>query len=843
MDNHYDRRSRRWLEQTVQDFKFAIRVLIKDSSFALVTVITLALGIGVNTAMFSVIQAVLLRPLAYRDPDRMVWITEDTVSGPNKLSMISGADMTAWRDRAPSFDAMSLVLSADVTMNAAEPVQVRVVCLSQGIERLFGVAPVLGRDFLPEEFEYAPAAPGLRTSVENREGTGIALLSYATFRRLGGDPKLLGESVVIANSAYSIVGVLPPTFRLPVAPTLQLGVGAQTDVDIVLNATIGPTARVPGAVLGRLKRGAAFETAVAELHGIRAAANQTRAEDENTSELNLHIVPLHDHLVARSSTVLLALWASVGFVLVIACVNIVALLLARSVARGKEMAMRVALGASRWRIIRQILTENLVLTFVGGLSGVALAYAIVRVVSRTTAVDIPRLQDAAINGSVLLLTLGMCVVIGIVLSVIPGVRSRGDLATEFRANTGALISSGRVRRAHSILVVCELALALIPLTGAGLMVRSLRQVRSEATILRPDEVLMARIQAGPQTAAMSSPIRLQESDRVLAEVQSLPGIRAAALWSATFGVPARVAGTADPDGKTVAMWFSVSPQFREAVGMRLLAGRWLTHADRGGEAPVVVVSERFAREFSSGFENLDSIVGKTTIGPFPPTGSREPEGPMTIVGVVSDFRSGRLGILQPDDSNALPQVFYPDALRPMIGGELVVRVAGNPLSFAEPIRKVVQSRPGARLVAVRTLEDQLAIAIAPRNFNTKLSVAFSGLAILLAAVGVAGVLRYSVAQRSHEIGLRLALGAEPTDILWMILSHTIALAFTGVVLGILGSAGLSRLIGGILYGVSPIDPSAYIGVTVLLCAVALVAAYIPARGAMRLEPMTILRRD
>ena len=827
----------------VQDIRFGGRLLIKSPSFTLVAVITLALGIGVNTAMFSVVEAVLLQPLPYSDPDRLVWITEDRVSGTNKLAMIAGGDLTEWRARATSFDAVSLLLGADVNMNGAEPVTVRVACVSEGVTRLFGVAPVLGRDFLPQEFEHAPAAPGLRASAENGQNTGIALLSDATFRRLGGNAALLGKPVLIANTPYTVVGVLPESFRLPVAPTLQLGVGAQTDVDIVLNATIGPTTRAPGAVLARLKPGALFETGAAELHGIRAAANQKRDEDDNTSELNLQVVRLHDHIVAGSRRVLLVLWASVGFVLLVACVNIVALLLARAVVRHQETAVRLALGASRSRLVRQMLTENMMLAFAGGVIGIGLGYIIVRVVRTTSAVDIPRLRDATVNGSVLWSMLAMCVAIGISLSVFPSLRSSADLGTHLRAGTAALVSSARVRRLHSVLVICELALALIPLTGAGLMVRSLRQVRAEGAVLLPYEVLMARIQPGPQGATTPTADRLRESDRLLGGIQSMPGVRSAALWSATFGIPARIIGVPDPSTKAVAMWFSVSPQFRDAAGVRLLVGRWLTEADRGAVPPVVVVSERFAREFSPSIATLESIVGRTTIGPFPPSSSPDHEGPMTVVGIVSDFRSGRLGILQPDDTSALPQAFYPDALRPMIGGELMVRVASNPLAFVEPIRKLVQARPGARLAAVRTLEDQLSTAIASRAFNTKLIVGFAGLAMLLAAIGVAGVLHYAVAQRTPEIGLRLALGADRVDILQMLLSHALTLVLTGVAIGLLVSVGLSRLMGSILYGVTPADPWAYIGVSVSLCAVMLVAAYFPARRAMQLAPMAALRRE
>jgi putative ABC transport system permease protein len=291
------------------------------------------------------------------------------------------------------------------------------------------------------------------------------------------------------------------------------------------------------------------------------------------------------------------------------------------------------------------------------------------------------------------------------------------------------------------------------------------------------------------------------------------------------------------------MWFNVSPHFRDASGVRLLAGRWFTDEDRTVTSPVVIVSERFARTFSTDFRDLQSVVGRTTSGPFPPAGSPDRDAPMTIIGVVSDFRSGRLGILRPDDANALPQVFFPDVLRPMVGGELLVRTAASPLGLADSVRKIVHSRPGSRLMAVRTLDDQLSLAVAPRSFNTFLIVAFAGIALLLTTVGVSGVLRYSVAQRTHEIGLRLALGAREADIVRMILSYAVGLVVVGVAIGLSGSAALSRLIDSVLYGVTPTDPFAYVAVTLLLVTVAVIAAYLPARKAMRLDPMMALHHE
>jgi predicted permease len=834
-------RGLRLMDELLSDARYACRMFARNRAFSCAAVLTLALALGANTAMFSVVEAVILHPLPYPNPDRMVWIAENDVRGNNNLAMIFGSDLEEWRTRAAAFNAVSVLFTGDAAMGGDEPVQVRFACVSQPLTRLFDMAPVLGRDFLPQELEHAPQAPGLRASLENRRDTGIAILSDRIYRKLGGDATLLGGSIEIANVSYTIVGVLPPTFRLPVAPTLQLGVGSHADVDVVLNATVAPTFRGPGAALARLRPGIPFEAGVTELEGIRAAANHTRGEDETSAGLNLQIVPLQEHVVAGTRRVVLVLWFSVGFVLLIACVNIMSLLLARAVARHQESALRMALGAGRGRLMRQMLTENLVLAGIGGLAGVALSSILIRIVTWTASFDVPRLHDATLNARVLLFSLAVCAMTGVLLTVIPALRSPATLGHESRAGRATTLSSGRVRRWHSALVVCELGFALIPLTGAGLMVRSLREVRSEGAILEPARVLMARIQPSNTKGATPPAVRLRESDRVLSEIQELPDVRSAALWSATFGYPARIAGLPKPDQAMVAMWFSVSPQFREAAGVPLVAGRWFSDSDRTAATPVVVVSERFARRVVPGVASPGWLVGRTTTGPFPPPGSPDHDGPMTIIGVVADFRSGRLGILQPDDANALPQVFYSHVLRPIAGGELLIRTASNPLALVESVRKVVRHRAGARLVDVRTLDEQLSTATAARRFNTIVIVTFAGIAVLLAAVGVSGVLLYAVAQRTHEIGLRLALGARRSDILRMVLAQAGTLVVAGTALGLGGSAILSHAISGVLYGVAPTDSLTYLSVTVLLIGVAMLAAYLPARRATRLDPMAVLR--
>jgi ABC-type antimicrobial peptide transport system permease subunit len=335
--------------------------------------------------------------------------------------------------------------------------------------------------------------------------------------------------------------------------------------------------------------------------------------------------------------------------------------------------------------------------------------------------------------------------------------------------------------------------------------------------------------------------RIRENDRLLAAIEGLPDVRAAALWRVTFGYPARVLGLPEPQDRTVAMWLNVSPRYLEASGVRLLAGRWFAARDRAA-SPAVVVSERFAHRFARDPADLSSLVGRATVGPFPPSDSKDAEGPMTILGVVSDFRSGRFGIMQPDDANAAPQVFFLDALRPLPGGELLIRSSSDPLALIAPVQRIVRSGD-ATLVGARTLDDQLAAAVAPRTFTTGLIVAFAAMGLLLAMVGIAGVLSFAVTQRTREIGVRLALGARPFDVLRLILSEVGSLVGVGAVVGVAGCAALSNAMRGLLYGIAPTDPWAHFSVSGLMIAVALVAAYLPARTAMRVDPVRALRHE
>jgi len=386
----------------------------------------------------------------------------------------------------------------------------------------------------------------------------------------------------------------------------------------------------------------------------------------------------------------------------------------------------------------------------------------------------------------------------------------------------------------------ELALTLTLLSGAGLMLRSLIQVQAEGAALAPERVLVARVRAADTRRPLPPRDRLLRNGRLLEELEALPGVRRAAFWTVTFGYPARVEALPGPQEPPVGMWFNVSPGFHEASGVRLSAGRWFNDADGSVQPPAVLVSERFAEMVVPGGAQPDALVGRRTFGSFPPPQSDGREGPLSIIGVVSDYRSGQYGILQPDDPKALPQVFYLDTLRPVDGGELLLRTGAHPGSLVPSVREAVEERGGLRLIGGTDLDDQLSRAIAPRRFHTNVIVAFGLVALLVVVAGISGVLRYSVAQRRREIDVRMVLGARPADIRNMVISQAGGPLVAG---GLVGALTLSRLLGAALYGIGVTDPVAHVGATALLVGAALCAAYLPARHAMRTNPWETLRRE
>jgi putative ABC transport system permease protein len=826
-----------WMNDLARDLRFGCRHLVRQPAFTLVAIGTLALGIGGATVMFSVVDAVLLKGLPYPYADRLALISEIDTGAERHLSMLRGEHLLAWRERATSFDALSVLLTGDATMvSGEEAFEARVACLSDSVQTIFGVTAVLGRDFIPSDFVAAPAGPGLRASAVNGTDNGVAILSDRLHRRrFGADRTAIGQRIAFGSISYVIVGVLPASFRLPVTPSLQLGIGSRSDVDVFLNTTVAPTYRGPGTIIGPLKHEVQPRMAASELSVIRDDVDRLRSE-ASTSTVNIGVETLHEHVVRDHRGSLLVLSGAVAVVMFISIFNVLNLLIARWSSRGQEVAVRRALGASRGRLLRQSLAESVLLTLIGGFLALALARGAVQLLIHTTSVHVPRLQDSGINWVVLCFSALVCTASVAVFSLPPMFVRGMNMTRSLR--DGSTKCAHRYRHWRSALVIFQLALALIPLTGAGLMLRSLWSVDAEAAVLHPSEVLTAQIQGRASLAGNSMDANPDEVERVVDDIRSLPGVRSVALWRINFGFRAQVSGLPSQDPEIIAMWFNVSPEFLGAAGIRLLAGRWFTDKDPSRPSASVVVSEGFRKRFASNFPTPASLVGRTTSGP--PIGSNADETPRTIIGVATDFRSGRFGILQPDDLNAPPQVFFSD-LRRVAGTELLVRAEVDPIGLVAPVRRIIDGAPNLRIVSPQSLSDQVRGAVAPRTFNTFLFVLLSGLAFLLSIVGVVGVMWNVVSERTQEIGVRVALGAERRAILRMILSHAAALAAIGVAGGVAASVLLSRYLESLLYNVSALDAGTYLTASTILFAAALIAAYVPGRRAAQVNPVIALR--
>jgi putative ABC transport system permease protein len=796
------------VERFWQDLRYGLRTMRRTPGVTVVIILTLMLGIGANAVLFSVIYAVLLKPLPYRNPERLVFMTGHSMRFA-RFDFVDGAEFENWRSQSQSFESMAGFWDArDHCVIGGETVDVGIAYTSENLMHLLGVSLVLGRDFVPEEVSVAGGQP-----------RRVALISHVLFRqRFGGDPSSLGKILAINNVPYLVVGVLPPGLRLALPGIDDPLMG----IDVVVN-TDTIRARGPVEVLGRLKRGVKFETARAEIETIHAAFSRQHPDGPKTA---LRIMPLHERIVGSTRLALLVLSAAVGFVLLVACVNVANLLLARAAARGREAAVRAALGASRGRLVRQLLTESITLAFAGGAAGLALAFWGMRFIVNRSSIDIPRMNEAAINWSVLLFCLCVCAITGILSGLAPALSgSRSNLGEMLKEGRAASVSLHR-HRLHSLLVVLELAFALVLLTGAGLMLKSLWVIRSQTAAFAPELVLTTNINAR-QTAQPEMYL-----GDLANQIEALPGVRAAAAYS-NAGRALRIAGLPAPAVNQAVMVtiVRVTPHYAAAAGVRLLSGRWLSEDDRREGPRVTVVNEAVARIVSALYPGSGPIIGKQI-----DLGGKPADNP-TIVGVVSALR------WRPD-ADPQPEVFVPYTWWPLNGvAQYLVRASSDPMALAEPIRKIVGRTPRVEMRQTETAQDQLSSVLAPRRLQALVLVTFAGLALLLAIVGAYGVLSYAVTERTHEIGVRVALGAERGDVLRMVLWRAVRLAGAGVVVGVLASVGLTRFISSLLYGVKSTDPWTYGAVSLLLILVAIFAAYHPARRATRVDPIVALRYE
>ncbi len=801
-----------WLDEARQDLRYAARTLRNSPAFTSTAAATLALAIGANTVMFSVVNAVLLRPLPYQSPEQlaMLWTEDPTQNLREGRSALW--DVEQWRSQSQSFADMATFDTVGTTLSdAGGAEQIVGASLSPNLLSLLGVQPVLGRDFSSDE-------------VERRQR--LVLISHRFWHaRFAGASDALGATLVLNGSPSQIIGILPADFQI-----------ARLDADVW---EPHPTQRgVRGGqtwfVIGRLRSGVTFDQAQAEMSAVARRLNdQLPATDRNQ---DINVVPLSLYVVGPQSR--LALWmlgGAVFCVFLIAAANVTSLSLARSTARAREMAVRAALGANAGRIVRQLLTESVLLAVVSGLMGTLLAFGGIRLIRAFGPGNLPRLNEVSLELRVLGWALGISLLAGILVGLAPAMTTlRRDLRPSGEEG-GRSVSGGRAsRRIRRALVVAEFALAIVLLVGAGLLARSWWHASNIDPGFTPGRVLVMEV-ATPPTFTVPTQ-RTDLYHRVLEEVQTVPGVESAGIIDDLFSDnPREHVLTVERDDGTVSERLrlsrdEVSADFFRALGTPLQRGRFFSIGDRPDTPLVAIINDALARR---------SWPGRDPVGRRLTVGQRDSNGPSyTVVGVVGDMR--RQGM----EREALPQIFVSLAQNPPSRNvNLFIRTSSDdPLSMAGALRAAVRRvEKDAPIYGVTPLEQRLGTYLTQRRFQTSLLVGFSLVALLMAAVGIYGLIQYSIATRTQEIGLRIAIGAQGGDIFRMVIGEGLTLSLMGLALGLVGALWLGRAGSSLLFGVTATDPLTFMTVSLLLTAVAMAACYFPARRAMTVDPIVALR--
>jgi putative ABC transport system permease protein len=796
-----------WLERVIQDARYAARTLSKSPGFTLLTVATLALGIGATSTIFTVVNSVLLRPLPFPEPDRLVMIWERPPKSDHR-NVANMYNFAAWRERNRSFEAIAAFNQLPMNLLiGAEPEQVNGLVVTGAFFRALGAAPLLGRTLAPNED--GPAAPR------------VTVLSYGLWqRRFGGRADIIGQKISINVSHHEIIGVMPPGFSIP---------GRRAELYIPLRASNDEGRNY--SIIARMRPGSTPASAQAEMNVI--AAQTAKERPQINAGWGATVVPLLEQTVGQIRPVLLMLFAAVGFVLLIACSNVANLLLMRSARRGREMSIRIALGAGRARILQQLLIESVLLAAIGGALGVALAEWGVHVLVRTlpAAFSLPRLNEIRIDPIVLLFTAAVALSAGVLFGLAPAFESKGidparGLHLFSRSNTAR-------RGVRDYLVVAEVALALLLVTGAGLMMRSFERLNHVEPGFHAEHVVTLRMLLLP---VKNRAFHAQTVDEILRRVRALPQVVGAGsigvlpmsggnsgTWYYRADRPQPAAG--DKPGGDVSI---VTPGYFQAMGIPLLGGRDFEDRDRLGSPHVAILNQAAARLF---YQDEDPL-GKSMAVWWNDAGN------VRVVGVVADIRHAELS------DRPQPCLFMPNAQQPFPFASLVVRTAGDPLSLVPAITEQIRRVDADQGVAeIHTMEDLVANSIARPRVQTMLMGLFGLLALTLASIGIYGVISYSVTQRTREIGIRLAIGALPAAIFSAVFKDGIRLTGFGLGIGLGAALGLTRYMRSLLFEVQPADPLVFAGVTGLLLLVAMAACYIPAARATRVDPAVVLREE
>jgi putative ABC transport system permease protein len=805
----------------LQDLKYGLRMLAKNPGFTAVAVLTLALGIGANTAIFSFVDAVLLKPLPFSHPERMVMVWEKPPDGGRNV--VSSLNFLDWKNQNSVFDAMAAQGGATMTLTGADqPVMLRVGLVSAPYFNIFGAEPLLGRTFAPDEDQ-----PGKQHE---------AVLSHRIWEnRFGSDPGIIGRNIALNGESYTVIGVMPPGLFDRSWPDLWAPLAFQpTDLTRDYHWLVS---------FARLKPGVNLEQARQQMNAI--AVRIAHGYPKSNKGWGATVTPYADTLVDNDlRKTLLVLLAAVGAVLLIGCVNLANLLLVRGAGREREVAIRAAMGGSRTRLVRQFLTESVLLAGLGGSAGVLIGWQLLLAMNRwIPRFLLPAEADVRLDARVLVFAAAIAVATGILFGIAPAVHGvRTDLVGSLKEGGRAATSGSGRKQIRNTLVVAEIALAFVLLSGAGLLLRSFYQLQQVNPGFDSTNVITMVLPL-PSQQYPDGPRIVSYQQQVIEKIQAVPGVRSAAVANSLplegwpIGMHFQIEGRpfVDPSNRPDCGFKTASPSYLSAVGLRLIRGRWLAEADTAATLPVAVINETMAKQNFQGQDPLGQrilidqlIPGQPAVGP---------EIPWQVVGVVADEKIHRL-----DESSAGLYVSYQQSPSP--GTALVVRGAMDPTRLVKSIQSAIwQINRNQAFDDIKTLERIKSESLGENRLRTVLLGAFAGLALLLAATGIYGVISYSVAQRTHEIGLRAALGASRWAQLGLIFRDGMTLTVIGMGIGVMGALGLTRLLASLLFGVSPHDPWTLALVGVILAAVAVAACLIPARRATKVDPMVALRYE
>ncbi len=813
------------MENLLQDIRYGIRTLAKNPGFTAVAVLTLALGIGANTAIFSVVENLLLRPLPYPQPDRLVEIANSYPPQLPKVGLSPG-DYADWRRQNASFSEMGAYAKITQGFNLTgegEPQRVTAVYADDGLFPMLGVRPITGRAFLPEE-DRAGSAP-------------VVILGHHLWQsRFGGDPGVVGRSISLDNQRYTIVGVLPAGMQLSRSADLWLPLGQFSD-------DLSEHVHHEFVAIARLKPGVSVAQARDEM--VRLNQQEAIAFPDAHKNFGVLVEAMQDPSAAQLRSTLLVLFGAVGLVLLIACANIVNLLLVRNAAREREVAVRTALGASPWRLIRQLLTESTLLSLLGGALGLLFAVGGLKALLAFVPAELSVLQEAGLNGWVLGFTVAVCLATGLACGLLPALRMlQNNLAGVLKQGSKGASTSGH-HRTHNLLVISEIAMALVPLIGAGLLLRSFQHMLEVDPGFRPDHVLAMEVQQAGISFAKFNKLSQEEQlnygqkqarqfEGIAEQIRAIAGVKeVGGIDDLPLGTEFRQASRFIVEGqpippsgeRPIAEFRTVSLGYFSALRIPLRAGRLFTEDDFK-QQNTVVVNEAMARRFWPNGEAVGKRINLCSLDPKPCW--------TTIIGIAGNVHQYGL------DHAPTYDVYFVGGWTPYF----IVRSASDPLRIAAAVTEVVHKFDANLPVThMMTLDRLVSDSVSPRRFSSVLVAIFAGLALLLAAIGIYGVMSYTVSRRTQEIGVRMALGAQLGSVRRMILGQTLRLTLLGVGIGLAGAFVVARFLTSLLFGVGVYDPVTFLGVAALLIVVALAASYIPARRAMRVDPIVALRYE